>query len=474
MPAHPEHLLWWVSQLRHTTGRWAGQPFDPRPWQVDLIRDLFALRPDGRRQHREGLIGVGRKAGKTTLTAGLALGLLVLEAQPGATIVGAAAKRDQAGLMLEEAKRLVRRSSIGGVPLDADKGGWLKISRNAIFFPELDAVYKTVSADAELEQGLNPNVVIMDELHVQPSPDLYEALSTAQGAWEDPLLISITTAGARKSGICWDRYQAGLRGDDAEFFFRWWEAAAGCDLDDPAAWAQANPGYPDVPSPSYLTGQLNRTTEGAFRRLHLNQWTQAIERWLPAPDWNATCGEPDIPEGSEVVITADAALRRDTFAVVIARVDEHGNPHARVKVFKAPEGSRIDFQEVETYLLAAAMRYQVRTFGGDPAFMTLLAQRLEERGLPWTPYPQSDERMLMASELLQRVVLDRTLRRGADPEWDEQMAGTQVREMDRGVRISKGKSGGRNDAVIALAMAMALLFGDQESEKEHYFTVLGG
>jgi phage terminase large subunit-like protein len=451
--------------MRHSKGRWAGAAFNPRPWETEAVADLFRIGPNGRRVHREGLLGVARKSGKTTWTAGLALGLLVLEGQPGGDIIGAAGKKDQARLMLDEAKRMVKRSTIGGRPLSE----FLVVQRDGIYNPELDARYKVVSADAEMEQGLNPNIVIIDELHVQPNPDLYEALSTAQGAWEDPLLLSITTAGVGKRGICWDRYRAGLAGDDPEFWFRWYEATAGCDLDDRSAWAQANPGYPDVPDDRYLLGQLRRTTEGAFRRLHLNQWTSVIEQWLPADDWNATAAEPLIPAGAPVVVAVDAATARDTFAVVVVHVDPAGVPHALLRVFpKDPLTNLIPHTAVLDYLLACAVRYRVLTYGGDPAYMTLLANQLAERGLAWTPYAQSDEKMLIASEVLQEVVLARSLRRGDDAWWDEQMADTATRETDRGVRISKGRSGGKNDAIVALAMGLALALRPEEVAEDHF------
>lgn len=454
--------------MRHSRGRWAGKPFDPRDWQRQFITDMFALRPDGRRARREGLLGVARKAGKTTLTAGLALGLMVLENEPGGLTVCAAAKKDQAKLLLTEARNMVAGSSIGGKKLK----DFLEPKRDGIYYPELDCWLRVVTADAEMEQGLNPNVVIIDELHVVQR-DLYEALKTAQGAWENPLLLSITTAGARKSGVCWDRYKAGVDGDGdgSRFLMRWFEADERYDIDDPRGWAQANPGYPEVPAEEFLRDQLPpELSEGSFLRYHLNRWTNQLERWLKAENWDATAVAPEIPDGAPVVITVDAALKRDTFAVVTGWVDQGGNPHAQLRTFagKTNTDGRIDFGDVETHILAESVRYQVQKVGGDPAFMTMLAQRLQDRGLLWEPYPQSDEKMLVASEILQRVVNDRTLRRGDDPVWDEQMAGTAVRETDRGVRISKSKSGGVNDAIIALAMNVALLLQPGEAPKQHF------
>ena len=60
--------------LTHTTGEWRGQPFILSDWQADIVRKIFGCkRPDGTRRYRTVFIAVPRKAGKTTLAAGLAL-----------------------------------------------------------------------------------------------------------------------------------------------------------------------------------------------------------------------------------------------------------------------------------------------------------------------------------------------------------------------------------------------------------------
>src|SRR3546814_5762784 len=59
--------------LTHTTGEWRGQPFVLSPWQADIVRAIFGWkRQDGTRKYRYVFIAVPRKAGKTTLAAGLA------------------------------------------------------------------------------------------------------------------------------------------------------------------------------------------------------------------------------------------------------------------------------------------------------------------------------------------------------------------------------------------------------------------
>jgi Phage terminase-like protein, large subunit len=95
--------------LMHTKGEWAGQPFKLQEWQRDgIIRPLFGWkREDGTRRYRRAYIEIPRKNGKSTLSAGIALYLLFADDEPGAEVYSAAADRDQARIVFDEAKRMV-------------------------------------------------------------------------------------------------------------------------------------------------------------------------------------------------------------------------------------------------------------------------------------------------------------------------------------------------------------------------------
>jgi phage terminase large subunit-like protein len=66
-----------------------------------------------------------------------------------------------------------------------------------------------LSSDAPLQYGLNPHLVIIDELWAHPSPELYYALTTGQLAQISPLIVSITTAGWDRDSICYQLYKRG-------------------------------------------------------------------------------------------------------------------------------------------------------------------------------------------------------------------------------------------------------------------------
>jgi hypothetical protein len=91
-------------------GEWAGQT-SLAPWQAFVVGCLFGWqRADGLRRFRTAYCAVPRKNGKSTLSAGIALYLLVADGEQGTEVYSAATTRDQARIVFDEAKRMVRSS----------------------------------------------------------------------------------------------------------------------------------------------------------------------------------------------------------------------------------------------------------------------------------------------------------------------------------------------------------------------------
>lgn len=492
MPATPSRVKALISQLTNSSGRFAGKPFIVHPFQDDIIDLCFELGEDGRRLRREVVIGVARKNGKSELMAALGLALLCIDGERGGLVVIAAAKRDQARLILDVTKRMVNNSSLNGVPLSK----YIQVRRDHLYFPELDGTLKVISADAQKEMGLNPQAVIVDEGHVtmETNRELYDALLTAQAARENPLMIVITTAGAVPAGPMYELYEYGVqvregKRNDPRFGFLWFEGQSDLPVDDPRSYMGANPAaglFLDVrflqeAAQAVLNG---KAPEGAFRRLHCNQWTTAAERWLPFAKVEACRGEPNIPEGADVWIAIDAAIRRDTMAVSCVWIEdaehemEDGSivtrkvAHALVRRFIPSEAKGyIDPEEVEMYVLGMCAKYSPTRISYDPAYMQMLAQSLADRGLPIEPFPQSAMRMERATETFQRLVLDGRLRFGHDSELLKQIASVTVKTTERGVRISKAKTVMPIDMAVALAMALDDALGEEDVSTAEVFFV---
>src|SRR5215831_21313946 len=64
--------------LRHTTDEWYGKPFLLAPWQDKALAQIFGqVDDDGRRIIEMVYLEVPKKAGKTELTAGIVLYVLL-------------------------------------------------------------------------------------------------------------------------------------------------------------------------------------------------------------------------------------------------------------------------------------------------------------------------------------------------------------------------------------------------------------
>ena len=70
------------------------------------------------------------------------------------------------------------------------------------------------------------------------------------------------------------------RCDRPAFLFKWYEAEPTVTVDDPDGWKAANPS--SWINDDDLKREAERLPENVFRRLHLNQWTEAQDAWIKA------------------------------------------------------------------------------------------------------------------------------------------------------------------------------------------------
>jgi hypothetical protein len=264
--------------LRQTKGRFAGKPLALEPFQVVVMSDLLQVEhelwleltkddalqalhdPDtfwrrieewranegaetaGLRVHREGLLGIPKKNGKSTMSAGLAMYLLVADGEPGAEVYSTASTREQARIVFRQAKEMAEKS-----PKLLDH---LRIFQAVIELRKDGSFYKAVAADAGGQEGINPHGVLNDELHAQKTRELYDVLRSATIGRDQPILFSFTTAGFDLETIGGEQYVRGagrkpeytheveghqtvaivkpLADKQRSFYFRWYQA-------DPAA-----------------------------------------------------------------------------------------------------------------------------------------------------------------------------------------------------------------------------------------------
>jgi len=277
--------------LRHSKGKHAGQPFTLLEWQAVMIGELFGWKrlADDTRRFRVAYISTAKKQGKSTLLAGIGLYLLVMDGENGAEVYGAAADREQASVVYREAASMVRASPQLSRVLEVID------SRRTIAYRKEASFYRVLSADAFRAEGLNIHGLLFDELHAQKDRRLWDALRYGGAAREQPLLVSITTAGYDRKGICYEQYQyakavAANWRHDPTFFSCIYEMEEEADWKDSEVWPQANPSWgvtikEDVFAADAKEAEQSPTKLNSFLRYRLNTWTTSDVRWLSPETW---------------------------------------------------------------------------------------------------------------------------------------------------------------------------------------------
>lgn len=271
----------YCSHVKAHTGR-----FILEPWQKnDIIGPLFGWkREDGRRKFRTCYVEIPRKNGKSSLTAAIALYLLVATNERGAEIISAAADASQARIVFDTATGMVHQSRT--------LSRSCKVTQYAIKYN--GGFYKSISAEANTKHGFNCSGIIFDELHVC-TRELWDVLTTSVGARLEPLIMALTTAGHDRTSICYEQHEYSkgvLNGtiDDPSYLPVIYAANPDDDWTSEQTWKKANPGYGSICQADYFRDQLIKAKQSpsqvnTFKRLNLNIWTSAEEAWITDEEW---------------------------------------------------------------------------------------------------------------------------------------------------------------------------------------------
>jgi phage terminase large subunit-like protein len=180
-----ERVRRFLRLLKHVKGTKAGEPFVLADWQdSEIVEPLYdTRRHDGTRQYRQGYLSFARKSGKTTLAAGLGLYHLFADSESGGEVYAAASSREQASLLFDVAASMVESCPV--LRSRATVSRATKLIRDRV----TQSIFRAIAADVPHLHGLNASFVVLDEIAQQPSRDLYDVLTTSQGARRQPLML---------------------------------------------------------------------------------------------------------------------------------------------------------------------------------------------------------------------------------------------------------------------------------------------
>ncbi len=468
-----------------------------REWQKRFIRDIYEpCGLDEKRTVRRAILSVARKNGKTAMIAGLALAHLIgPEAIRNGEIYSAANDREQAAQVFKVAAQIVRA--------DSDLATKLKIvdSTKTIACYSNGSVYRAISAEAGTKHGLNPSVVIFDELAQAKSRALYDVLDTAMGAREEPLFITISTQSNDPEHILSRLIDDGLNAKDRRTVCHLFAVPDDVEnIFDEAIWPIANPAlgdFRDLEDFRALAEKAKRmpSEEAKFRNYYLNQRVSPVSSLISRSEWMACAGPAEFTDGEAVYLGLDLSSVNDLTALAMVSAEnksrckvwfwkpeeylrEHSNRDFGSGVWRYEEwhkngfldvspGRVIDHLVVAQRLVEITKRYHVIGCAYDRHKMDYLLRDLDRvdllafkegekgDGLKLVPWGQGFVSMSPAVDAFQSAIEKRELEHPSNPCLNWNMANAvAVMDAAGGRKLDKEKARFRIDGAVALVMAL--------------------
>lgn len=481
MNTQGHNVIRFLEEFLTLGGSYYGQPFKVLDFQREVINDIYRLDDEGKRRHRTYLLGLPRKNAKTTLAAALGVFHLIADdADKAPVAIAAAGDRQQARLVFDEVRRMIQANE--------DLASVCTVYRNEVKCHRNGGTFRVVSADAGLQQGLNPSFVVIDEYHVHKTAELFDALTLGSATRSQPLTLVISTAGFDLESPLGRLYRYGAKVtsgeiEDPSFGMTWWGPAENeeYDLHDPEVWARFNPAWAHFMNQGEFESAHRRTAQAPFIRYRLNGWTKAENSWLPAGVFEGLASERRLEPGEPVVLGFDGAWQSDSTALVACSVEEPRHIEI-IGLWEKPDdqsamGWRTPVHEVYSTITDAFEKFSVVELAADPWRFEQSLASLAEEGYPVVEFPTgSVQRMTQATQAMFDAVIDGRLSHSGDPALIRHFSNAVLREDARGARVTKDRRGSTRkiDAAVAAIIAhhRAVSWREVEAPAEPQLLVL--
>ena len=467
-----------------------GQPMKLLPFQRKFILDIY----DSSVGTHTAILSIARKNGKTALIAAILLAHLCgCEAVQNSQIVSGAQSKEQAAVVFELARKMVEMSPKLQSLVRVQPSGkrLIGLSKNVL--------YRALSAEGKTAHGLSPILAILDEVGqvVGPTDKFVSAITSAQGAYQNPLLIAISTQAPTDADMFSTWIDAQKNAPDPRVVCHVYAAPENCELDDKKAWAAANPAMGKFRSIADIAKQCHQAiempaNEPEFRNLILNMRVEAVAPFVAGSIWKengADCGPID---GKKVWAGLDLSSVNDLTS--LEAVTEDGGVHsafwlpadglkeksrkdrvpydlwAKQGHLNTTPGRAIEYEFVAEYLRGFFDRCDVQALAFDRYNMVHLRPWLVKAGFTedelekFIPFGQGTASMTPALRELEVKLLGKKLRHGNHPIL-EMCAKNATVVGDSGARkFDKRKQTRRIDGMVALAMAVGVMPTEIESD----------
>ena len=505
-------VIEFIELLKVPSGKGEGLPVKLMPFEKKFINAIYGpVNKDGKRIVRRAILSMGRKNGKSFMTAALVLTHLVgPESIINGEFYSAANEREQAGIVFRYASQIVR--------LDPELLSLIKIvdSTKTMVCYSNGSTYKALSAEAGTKYGLNPSGVCFDELAQARNRELYDALDTSMAAREEPLFIVISTQSNDPQHILSQLIDDGLTGEDPTTVCHLYAVPDDADEEDIfksiKLWRLANPALGKFRSLSEMKIAAKRakrmpTFEASFRNLYLNMRIDAQSPLIPRAEWMGCQGEYTIKPEEGLYLALDLSGAQDLTSLTGVTEGKDSRvkawfwkPEASIKehelrdrvpytvwekqgYIETTPGRAVQYEWVVERIAKIATEYRICGIAFDRWRIDIFLNACNRVGLNvyvegkddpidgairLVPWGQGFKDMAPAIDAFEVSILERRLVHDGNPvlTWNISNAMTGKPDPAGNRKLDKSASRFRIDGAVTLAMALGLKARDMIVEVE--------
>jgi len=501
-----QDVINFFSACNHFKGDVAGQPFNLDPWQQFIYWNIFGWKKvkDGKRRFSTAYIEVARKNGKSMLASGTSGYLLSpLENEPSAQCYAVATKEDQARIVFDYFKEILRVSP--------KLRKYYSVYAKSIFCAETNSFFKPVGSDSKTQDGFDPHAAIIDEYHEHKDDGMYNVMESGMVARSQPLLITITTAGFNTAGPCYRMREAitniltGHLTDETTWGIVYTlddEDKEGDKWKNTDLWIKANPGLgASIQLESLIRNFQKAENEGSskvsnFKTKNLNIWLNAMELWDAAKVWHHCNYGPvddELIKAKKCFGGLDLASNNDLTALTLIFPEQEGLTITQKKyIFWMPEdnidenskkhrvdyrkwielgyirttpGNIIDKRYIRLDLIDICGLYDMQSIHYDPwNLRSEAAVWAEDNNLPMIELPQQNGYIMPATKEYETQIYGKKFNHGGNPVMNWMITQCHIKNDYNGnIRINKKEANRKVDGPVSDVMAT---YGAKEYKPE--------
>lgn len=482
---------------KHSKGKWAGKPVILELWQKAFIQALFGFvdNETGLRKYQKSILFVARKNGKSTLAAGIGLYMLTSAGEGGAEVYSVATKKEQAKIVWEEARRMVKKS-----PALFKR---IRTLINGLFYDNTESFFKALASDSNSLDGLNSFYVIADEIHAWKDKNLIDVMYDSMSGREEPIFSEFSTMGTVRENVFDNEYEYGSDlietfektgvMKDERILFIIYELDNPKEIEKEECWYKPNPGLGTIKNVNILRDKVKTASNNPNELPNLlckdfNIRQNDQDKWLTYEVIHntATFSDDEIYDtyaigGVDLSSTTDL-----TCATLI--VVKNGIRYVKQQYFiptqkleykinddKIPydkwekrglvtlcEGAKIDYCDVTQWFLKMQDDLKINTLwvGYDPWNTQYWVEEMKNYGFEMYEVRQGAKTMSNPMKQLEAELMDKIVNYNNNPVLEWCLLNTSVKRDDNdNIRPVKGqKQRARIDGAVSLIIAYCVMY----------------